>query len=69
MTRPDWSLIEFAEGQKASGLRRSTRWVFAILIALIERNNLFVDVALGLGTLGFIGIVAYAKFAADQRMF
>ena len=40
-----------------------------VLIALVENNGLFIDVALGLGTLSFIGIVAYAKFAADQRMF
>lgn len=40
-----------------------------VLIALVERESLFIDVALGLGTLGFIGIVAYAKFSADQRMF
>ena len=40
-----------------------------VLVALVERSNLYVDVALGLGMLGFIGIVAYAKFAADQRMF
>ncbi len=40
-----------------------------VLIALVERNSLFIDVALGLGTLGFIGIVAYAKFVTDQRMF
>lgn len=40
-----------------------------VLIAVVERNSLFIDVAIGLGTLGFIGVVAYAKFAADQRMF
>jgi multisubunit Na+/H+ antiporter MnhF subunit len=40
-----------------------------VLLSLLERNSLFLDVALGLGTLGFIGIVAYAKFVADQRMF
>ena len=40
-----------------------------ILISLVERNSLFVDVALALGALGFIGIVAYAKFATDQRMY
>ena len=40
-----------------------------ILISLVERNSLFIDVALALGVLGFIGIVAYAKFATDQRMY
>ena len=40
-----------------------------VLIALLEESSLYVDVAIGLGTLGFIGVVSYAKFAADQRMF
>lgn len=40
-----------------------------ILIAILERSSLFIDVAIGLGTLSFIGVVAYAKFAAEKRMF
>ena len=40
-----------------------------VLIALLEKNSLFLDVALGMGMLGFIGIVAYAKFVTDERMF
>lgn len=40
-----------------------------VLIALIEENSIFIDAALGLAALGFIGVVAYAKYAADRRMF
>lgn len=40
-----------------------------VLIAALERSTLFVDVAIGLGALGFVGIIAYAKFATEQRMF
>ncbi|MDX1613807.1 MAG: monovalent cation/H+ antiporter complex subunit F [Candidatus Promineifilaceae bacterium] len=40
-----------------------------ILIALIEGNGIFLDVALGLAALGFIGVVALAKYAADRRLY
>lgn len=40
-----------------------------VLIALTEESSLLIDVALGLGALSFIGIVAYAKYVTDQRMF
>lgn len=40
-----------------------------VLITLIERSNLFLDVALGLAALSFIGIIAFARYAADRRMF
>lgn len=40
-----------------------------VLIALIEQNGIFIDVALGLAALGFIGVVAFARYAADRRMF
>jgi len=40
-----------------------------VLIALIEQNSIFIDVALGLAALGFIGVVAFARYAADRRMY
>lgn len=40
-----------------------------ILVALILRNSIYLDVALGLAALGFIGIFAYAKYTADERVF
>jgi multisubunit Na+/H+ antiporter MnhF subunit len=40
-----------------------------VLIALIEEDSIFIDAALGLAALGFIGVVAYAKYAADRRMY
>jgi multicomponent Na+:H+ antiporter subunit F len=40
-----------------------------VLIAAIERNALYVDVALGLAALGFVGAIALAKYVADERMF
>lgn len=40
-----------------------------VLIAVIERNALYIDVALGLAALGFIGAIALARYVADERMF
>ena len=40
-----------------------------VLLALIERNALYIDVALGLAALGFVGAIALAKYIADERMF
>ena len=40
-----------------------------VLLALIEGNSIYVDVALGLAALGFIGTIALAKYVADEQMF
>ncbi len=40
-----------------------------VLIALIRLNPAFIDVALGLAALAFVGTIALAKYIADQRMF
>ena len=40
-----------------------------VILALIERDGIYVDVALGLAALGFIGIIALAKYVADEQVF
>jgi multicomponent Na+:H+ antiporter subunit F len=40
-----------------------------VVLALIERDSIYVDVALGLSALAFIGTIALAKYVADERMF
>ncbi len=40
-----------------------------ILIALLTGQSMYMDVALALAALGFIGTLALAKYLADQRMF
>ncbi len=40
-----------------------------VLISLIFRDSVYIDVALGLGALSFIGTVALAKFLADEKIF
>lgn len=40
-----------------------------VVAALIERDSIYVDVALGLAALGFIGTIALAKYVADEQVF
>jgi multisubunit Na+/H+ antiporter MnhF subunit len=40
-----------------------------VLISLIFRESIYIDVALGLAALGFVSIVALAKYVADEQMF
>jgi multisubunit Na+/H+ antiporter MnhF subunit len=40
-----------------------------VLLALIERDSIYIDVALGLAALGFIGTIALAKYVSDEQMF
>ncbi len=40
-----------------------------VLIALILVDSSYIDVALGLAALGFVGTIALAKYIADQQMF
>jgi multisubunit Na+/H+ antiporter MnhF subunit len=40
-----------------------------VLVSLIYRDSIYLDVALVLGALGFISIIALAKYVADEQMF
>ena len=40
-----------------------------VLLALIEGDSIYIDVALGLAALGFIGTIALAKYVADEQVF
>ena len=40
-----------------------------VILALINRDSIFIDVALGLAALGFISTIALAKYIADEQMF
>ena len=48
--------------------RRVNRAVL-VLIALIYRESIFIEVALGLAALGFISTIALSKYIADEKMF
>ena len=40
-----------------------------VLVSLVFRDSVYIDVALGLAALSFIGTVALAKYLADEQMF
>ena len=40
-----------------------------VLIALIYRDSIYIDLALALAGLGFIGTIALAKYIADEQMY
>jgi multicomponent Na+:H+ antiporter subunit F len=40
-----------------------------VILALIEWDSIYIDVALGLAALGFVAIIALAKYVADEQMF
>ena len=40
-----------------------------VLIALLQAQSIYMDVALGLAALGFVGTIALSKYIADEQMF
>lgn len=40
-----------------------------VLLGLIQARTIYMDVALGLAALGFIGTMALAKYTADEQIF
>ena len=40
-----------------------------VLVSLILRESIYIDIALVLGALGFVGTIALAKYVADEQVF
>lgn len=40
-----------------------------VLLALIQRDSIYMDIAIALAALGFITTIALAKYLADEQMF
>lgn len=40
-----------------------------VLLSLISRRIIYIDIALALAILGFVGTIALAKYVADDQMF
>lgn len=40
-----------------------------VLIALLHRDSIYIDLALALAALGFVGTIALARYVADQQIF
>ncbi len=48
-----------------------TNLALAVLVlgAMIHHQNIFLDVALGLAALGFISVIAFARYITHKRVF
>ena len=53
----------------ASDILSNLAMAVLVLAAMIHHQNLFLDIALGLAALGFISIIAFAKYITDKRIF
>jgi multisubunit Na+/H+ antiporter MnhF subunit len=53
----------------ASDILSSLFLAVLVLAALIHRQRIYIDVALGLAAIGYITTIAFAKYIADKRMF
>jgi multisubunit Na+/H+ antiporter MnhF subunit len=53
----------------ASDLLNILTLAILVLLALIERDSIYIDVALGLAAVGFVGTIALAKYVADEQIF
>ena len=40
-----------------------------VVAALIHRQKIYIDVAIGLAAIGYIAIITFAKYITDKRMF
>ncbi len=40
-----------------------------IVLSIIQRDSIFIDLALAMAALGFISTLALAKYLADEQMF
>jgi multisubunit Na+/H+ antiporter MnhF subunit len=40
-----------------------------IILSIIQRDSIYIDLALALAALGFISTIALAKYLADEQMF
>lgn len=40
-----------------------------LLVALLEQRPVYIDIAIGLAALSFIGVIALSKYLVDEQMF
>jgi multicomponent Na+:H+ antiporter subunit F len=53
----------------ASDLLTTLTLATLVLVSLIVQRIIYIDVALGLAALSFVGTIALAKYLADEQMF
>ena len=64
-----WKGKQVIDRLMASDVLSNLALAVLVLGALIHHQNIFLDVALGLAALGFISVVAFARYITDKRMF
>ncbi len=64
-----WSGSHVIDRLMASDMLTNLALAVLVLGALIYHQNIFLDVALGLAALGFISVIAFARYLTDRRMF
>ena len=64
-----WNGENVIDRLMASDVLGNLTMAVLVLAALIYRQKIYIDVALGLAAIGYISIIAFAKYIADKRMF
>lgn len=64
-----WRGKEIMERLVGADLVSTITLAILVLMALIQGESIYIDVALGLAALGFVSTIALAKYAADEQMF
>lgn len=64
-----WNGENVIDRLMASDMLSNLTIAVLILMALIYREVIFIDVALGLAALGYVTIITFAKYINDKRMF
>ena len=64
-----WNGENVIDRLMASDILSNLMLAILVLGAMTHHQSGFLDVALGLAALGFISVVAFAKYIANKRMF
>ena len=64
-----WNGENVIDRLMASDILSNLTLAVLVLAALIHRQKIYIDVAIGLAAIGYITIIAFAKYIADKRMF
>lgn len=64
-----WNGENVIDRLMASDLLSNLTLAVLVIVAMIHREKIYVDVAVGLAALGYIAIIALAKYITDKRMF
>lgn len=64
-----WSGENVIDRLMASDMLSNLTLAVLVLVALIHRQRIFVDVALGLAALGYVTVITFARYITNRRMF